>query len=58
MTKPAVIVYTPAGRGGNLYNNKEGTMEREDIIILDSGIDIADMESLGPCCKGASAPVR
>ncbi len=33
-------------------------MEREEIIILDSGIDMDEIASSGKCCVGAQAPVR
>ena len=33
-------------------------MEREEVIVLDSGIDMEKMESMPVCCESASAAVR
>lgn len=33
-------------------------MERENIIILDEGIDVSSMETLMPCCSSSTAAVR
>ncbi len=52
-----MIVSSPVYAGVISYE-QEGEMEREEIIILDNGVDFDEMESLGPCCAGPSAPVR
>ncbi len=41
----------------NLYNGRE-TMERDEIIILDSGIDMDEIASSGKCCVASQAAVR
>lgn len=33
-------------------------MEREDVIVLDSGIDMENMDGVPKCCEAESAAVR
>ncbi len=33
-------------------------MKKEEIIVLDSGVDMEKMESMPVCCNTTSAPVR
>ena len=52
------IDFYPVLQGTVKSFSMEGNMEREEIIILDDGVDIASMEELLSCCTGSSAPVR
>jgi hypothetical protein len=42
-------------KGGNVMDEKK----KEEIVVLDEGIDTADMAGpKGICCRGALSPVR
>ncbi len=35
-----------------------GVMKKEEIVILDNGVDVEEIAAVGNCCKGPQAPVR